>query len=150
MFSRSIFFVMILGAIAFGQTAAADDANLIKVPDTEKYFQNLMKDIENEGMDPLREVFDAMDLITPQATATFDFLSNAAGESDDRWTEQIGVSTLSTAVRQHYGYAYLGQNIWIFIRIDFFRAGEDLWVISNVVFDTEPNKVSQPILQFLD
>lgn len=129
---------------------AQTNLSLVKTSNPDDYFDAVLDDIKSEGMSSVRMRFEEMGLNTPQAEATITMFESIEGDKDQRWTKQMGVSQSGEVLRQYYGYAYLGNNGWIFIRIDFYRANDEDWVLASFNFNSEYGIILAPDFGFLE
>lgn len=138
--------------LAFFSSSAWAQANLnierTEIPD--RYVASLLAGIEENGMSVIRAEFEKMGLNTPQTEAAISIYEATQNLSDARWTEAIGVVRTGQALEQHYAYAYLGGNGWIFIRIDFVRRSANDWVLSSFIFNSEYAAILAPYFPVME
>ena len=91
-----------------------------------------------------------MGLRSPQLESAISVLEGVQNKSEERWTELIGVVESGNSLRQYYGYAFLGGNGWMFLRLDFLRKSNSDWILANFVFDSDYSAVVTTSLDFLD
>jgi len=139
-----LIFATLLAVLVTSCADAQTNFNVKKTQNPDEYVAVLLDDIEEEGMASIRQVFEAMGLNNPQNDAAISIYEQTQNESDARWTDLIGVVDTGEVLKQYYGYAYLGGNGWIFLRIEFLRAGEKDWVLSSLTFNSEYEALLKP------
>lgn len=141
---------MLLTGFMASCAEAQSNLRLTKTDNPSEYVEAVLDDIELEGMSAVRQVFEEMGLNNPQSDAAISTYELSQSEADKRWTNLIGVVETGEVLKQYYGYAYLGGNGWIFIRIDFLRAGETDWVLSAFTFNSEYQALIMPEFNVAD
>ena len=113
----------------------------VKVKSPQVYFEQMLEDVEVEGMDAIQARFDALGMSNPQTNAAIDIYRSTQTAEQKPFAKYIGSDRLADVHQTHYGYAYLGSNGWIFIRADFVRVDETEWGISGMSFNSEHQEV---------
>ncbi|MEM9670023.1 MAG: hypothetical protein AAF950_13965 [Pseudomonadota bacterium] len=137
-------------AVCPSASLAQANLNLVVSGEPDDYVRSVLEDLESEGMSSIRDKFERMGLNTPQSEAAISVYEGTQNETEQRWTELIGVVESGNSLRQYYGYAFLGGNGWIFLRIDFLRKSDSEWLLANFLFDSNYSDVIAPNLDFTD
>lgn len=150
---RSVVFALIVSALYMcsdGSSWAQSNLSLIKTTAPEQYVDSVLNDIETDGMSSVRSLFQEMGFLNPQNESMIALFEGMEGESEARWTKNMGYTRNKEVMQQHYAYAYLGNNAFLFIRIDFFRTGQSEWALANFSFNSDYRQMIAPDFGFLD
>ena len=150
---RTFVFALVLIALyvySGGSSSAQTNLSLIKTNAPEQYVDSVLADIETDGMTSVRSLFQEMGFLNPQNESMIALFEGMEGKSEDRWTKNMGYTRNKEVMQQHYAYAYLGNNAFLFIRIDFFRTGESEWALANFSFNSDYRQMIAPDFSFLD
>ena len=147
---RACFIAAASFVLLSGSSWAQVNLNLVITEDPEAYVSGVLSDIETEGMSSVRALFNEMGLNNPQNEAAISVYQSHEDPSQKRWTELMGVVESGNALQQYYGYAFIGGNSWIYLRIDFNRMSDTDWVLSSLVFNSEYSQIMAPSFDFLN
>ncbi|MEM9838560.1 MAG: hypothetical protein AAF830_05330 [Pseudomonadota bacterium] len=136
----------LMGAAVFAAAStqgalAQEDTKLFTTKDPDAEFQDILDDIKNDGMSSVRKLFNELNLMSPQSDAAIKFFEQTQDPKKDRYVDNIGVIELGSALRQYYGYAYIGGNGWVFIRADFVHGSRNEWVMANFYFNSDADTI---------
>lgn len=150
---RTTVFALVLGATYFyggGQSTAQANLNLIKTDAPDQFMNSVLTDIKADGMSSIRTLFQEMGLLNPQTESMIGLFEGMEGESDARWMKNMGHTQNQGVLQQHYAYAYLGNNAFLFIRVDFFRTSDSEWALVNFTFNSDYRQLITADFGFLD
>jgi hypothetical protein len=150
---RAAAFTLILSALYLysgGNSWAQSNLGLVKTNAPEQYVDSVLIDIKTDGMSSIRSRFQEMGFLNPQNETMIALFESMEADSEARWTKNMGYARNKEVMEQHYAYAYLGNNAFLFIRIDFFRTGEHEWAVANFSFNSDYRQMIAPNFDFLD
>ena len=115
---------------------AQNQFQLAVTDNPKELFEKTLRDIEEDGLNSLREFIEGMNMLSPQIETVISVYEQGENATDPKWTTYVG-GTQSKALQQHYGYAYLGKNSFLYIRFDFAPKNENDWFLSKFEFNSE-------------
>lgn len=142
---------MALVCLFFAGTASAQaNIKLMKTDSPGQFIDTTLNNIKIDGMSSVRTLFEDLGFHNAQTETMISMFENIQGESDSRWTKNMGYTKNKGVMQQHYAYAYLGNNAVLFIRVDFNRVGEEEWALLNFTFHSDYRQVIAAEFGFLE
>ena len=124
--------------------SAQSDVNLVTTNDPGRFVEDFLTDVREQGIQASAALFRDLGLDTPQITSAIMTVEAQEGDPESRWTTVIGSNEAGGALQQVYAYSYLGNNIWLFYRIDFVRISDAQWAVSEFSFNSEHPQIVDP------
>ncbi|MEO0466663.1 MAG: hypothetical protein AAF216_08975 [Pseudomonadota bacterium] len=128
-YSKSIILALLMCvsfSMGIGTASAQSQTNLVNTNNPTQFTRDFLSDLEAEGISASADLFAEMGLESPQISSTITMLASQEGEASTRWTSMIGEADSAGVLRQAYAYSYLGNNVWLYHRLDFVRVSDDM------------------------
>lgn len=143
--------LLVLAFLVIAGTASSQaNIELMKTDSPEQFIDTTLNDIETDGMSSVRTLFEELGFHNAQTETMISMFETIQGESDSRWTKNMGYTKNKGIMQQHYAYAYLGNNAVLFIRVDFNRVSEEEWALLNFTFHSDYRQVIAADFGFLE
>lgn len=132
--------IMLVCGLAPGFARAEDPP--ITVADPGSYVATVARQMQTEGMQPLRATFaqiasDSSGRLSPEIEANIVVYERAIEHRPARLYRLLDDVTLADTVRHIYYYHYFGGNAWLFTRFEFVRISDQRWALSGLSFTSD-------------
>lgn len=113
-------------------------------------MDSVLTNIKADGMSSIRTLFQEMGFLNAQTESMIGLFEGMEGESEARWMKNMGFTRNQGVMQQHYAYVYLGNNAFLFIRVDFYRTSDSEWALANFTFNSDYRQLIAADFGFLD
>lgn len=120
----------------------------VLTPDPDAYAATVARQMQREGMQPIRATFEQMFATNGSALPANveGFLvtwERYLGRREATIVKEVDDVVIGSVTRQIYYYHYLGGNAWLFTRFDFVRVGDNNWALSALSLEDQWFKIAQ-------